>query len=65
MINIRVYVSALNNGGSGWNKIVVGIKGKAERVRAIRDRLIADGRLVNTGKGKAMKLWNAEDPARP
>ncbi len=64
VIEAEILDSALKNGGAGWNKIAQGIGGKAERVREIRDRLLADGRLVNAGTDKAMKLWNPDDPAR-
>ena len=39
--------------------------GNGERLRAIRDRLLAGGRLINAGGKAGMKLWHHADPARP
>lgn len=51
------------HGGESWAIIAKGIPGKAERLREIRDRLLAGGRLVNSGSDARTKLWHADDPA--
>lgn len=53
------------NGGTPWTPIERSIAGKAERLREIRDRLLAGGRLVNTGTDTRTKLWHADDVSRP
>jgi hypothetical protein len=53
----------LAHGGTGWNKVKVA--GKDDRLRTIRDNLLAGGRLVNRGTDKRMKLWHVDDPALP
>ena len=35
------------------------------KLRAIRDRLLEGGRLVDTGGRGGMCLWHADDPATP
>jgi hypothetical protein len=49
--------------GTGWNKVDEAIAGKGDRLRAIRDNLIAGGRLINQGTDKRMRLWHPDDPA--
>jgi hypothetical protein len=41
------------------------VAGKGGRLRAIRDNLLAGGRLVNRGSEARMKLWHADDPLLP
>ena len=62
---ILVYVLA--HGGTPWNSVEGAdeVSGKGQRLRDIRDNLLAGGRLVNRGTDKAMKLWHADDPALP
>lgn len=55
----------LQNGGTPWTRVEEGISGKGERLRTIRDRLLADGRLVNVGTEQRTKLWHTGDPSRP
>jgi hypothetical protein len=42
--------------GRSWNGYDEKLGGKASRKRAVRDELLEDGRLVNLGTSKAMKL---------
>lgn len=60
---ILAYV--LEHGGTGWNKVDQAVEGKGDRLRSIRDSLLDGARLVNTGTPARMKLWHADDPARP
>jgi len=54
------------SGGASWNMIDEKTSGaKATRKRAIRDRLLAGGRLIDTGGKAGMQLWHVDDPARP
>jgi AAA domain len=55
----------LEHGGGGWNNVNDAVAGKGDRLRAIRDNLLAGGRLVNRGSEARMKLWHANDPALP
>ena len=40
----------LEHGGTGWNKVDDAVTGKGDRLRAIRDSLLAGGRLVNAAR---------------
>lgn len=51
--------------GASWNTIDAEVTGKGETKRAVRDRLIADGELLNAAKGKRFELWLPDDPAAP
>ena len=42
--------------GKSWNGYDELLQGKGKRKRVVRDQLLEDGRLVNTGAGKAMSL---------
>jgi hypothetical protein len=53
----------LEHPGTGWNKVDEGVPGKGDRLRAIRDGLLAGGRLVNLGTATRMRLRHADDPA--
>jgi hypothetical protein len=60
----------LGNGGANWTVIQEAVEGDESRLRKKRDRLIADGVLVNHGTqrrdGKwSYELWHRDDPARP
>jgi hypothetical protein len=57
--------AALANGGASWNTVDEAVTGKGDRKRAIRDRLLAAGQLIDTGSGSRMRIWHADDPARP
>jgi putative DNA primase/helicase len=61
----EVLAFVLENPGTGWNKISERITGKGDRLRAIRDNLLAGGRLINRGSPTRMQLWHADDPALP
>lgn len=66
----EILAAVRENGGASWNRIEDAAIGKAGRKREIRDRLLADGRIVNAGgttaNGRALfKLWHADDPLRP
>ncbi len=37
------------------------VKGNTETKAVIRDRLIAEGRVLNRGKGQAFALWHSDD----
>jgi hypothetical protein len=65
MLAEEILAAVLANGGASWNKIDEETSGKGERKRALRDRLLAGGRLVDAGTGSRMALWHADDPARP
>lgn len=55
----------LEHGGTGWNRVEETVEGKGDRLRGLRASLLESGRLVNTGSAARMKLWHADDPARP
>jgi hypothetical protein len=51
--------------GRSWNGYDKDLGGNAGRKRAIRDELLEDGRLVNDGTAKAMKLYLPEQAPEP
>ena len=52
------------DGGASWTTIRGQVTGNAEKVTKVRDRLIAEGALVNRRRGNAkFNLWTADDPA--
>lgn len=56
------------HGGSSWTKIRDSrdVRGKATDLAAVRDRLLAEGLLVNVAPREGQfKLWHADDPACP
>ena len=55
----------LGHGGCGWTDVKDAVPGQAKQLVAIRDRMLADGTLVNLGSGRAFKLWHRSDPALP
>jgi AAA domain len=62
----EILAFVLENAGTGWVKVEKAVKGNSDRLRSIRDNLLAGGRLVDAGtgvKGTPMKLWHADDPA--
>jgi hypothetical protein len=61
----EILEAARANGGASWNAIEKRVSGKGERKRDARDRLLAGGRLVDSGGKHAMRLWHVDDPARP
>jgi hypothetical protein len=65
MIADEVFEAVRANGGASWNAIEKKVGGKGERKRAVRDRLLAGGRLIDSGGKSGMNLWHADDPARP
>lgn len=64
-IESDLLAAASANAGGGWSVMERAVSGKTERKRAARDRLLADGRLVNTGTEARMRLWHVDDPVRP
>jgi len=61
----RILEAVLANGGASWNKIDVNTVGNGGEKRKIRDRLLAGERIFDAGGKAGMKLWHADDPARP
>jgi putative DNA primase/helicase len=60
-----ILAAVLANPGASWNKVDPSVKGNATTKRQVRDRLFADGQLVNRGKGKKFELWAGYDPELP
>jgi hypothetical protein len=48
--------------GASWNALDEQLSAKATRKRAIRDRLLETGALVNAGTGARMRLYLPDDP---
>lgn len=61
----EVLAYVLENGGTSWRKVEKPVGGNGERLRSVRDRLLAGGRLYDAGGKSGMKLWHVDDPARP
>ena len=61
-----ILAAALELPGGSWSQIRARVKGNAQDAAGVRDRLIADERLVNgaTREGHFC-LWVADDPAAP
>jgi AAA domain len=55
----------LANGGCSWSPVEEGVTGSSPYLRKRRDSMLAEGILVNTGRGQAFELWHRDDPARP
>ena len=53
------------NGGSAWNEVRKHVPGNDEFRRLTRDRMLAEGVLLNAGGGHRFVLWHRDDPARP
>src|SRR5262249_9163840 len=53
--------AALANPGGSWPAAGKPVQGNASTKIAVRDRLIAEGRLVNRGKGQAFALYHLDD----
>jgi hypothetical protein len=53
------------NGGASWNTISAVVPCNRERRKAIRDRLLENGRLVDAGGAAGMSLWHPADPVCP
>jgi len=63
-----ILAAVRGSGGQSWNTIDKAVGGNAERKRAIRDRLLEGGSLVDANAGrnvKSMLLWDTDDPLRP
>ena len=56
-----ILAAVLANPGASWNKVDKAVKGNATTKREVRDRLVADGQLVNRGKGKTFALYPRDD----
>ena len=46
--------------GKSWNSYDELLQGKGKRKRVVRDQLLEDGRLVNAGSPKSMRLYLPE-----
>jgi hypothetical protein len=52
--------------GASWTKIRERVTGKATDVANVRDRLLAEGVLINTAAREGyFNLWHCDDPAAP
>jgi hypothetical protein len=60
-----VLSAARANPGASWTTIAKPVKGNAKTKATVRDRLIADERLLNRGKGQAFALWHPDDVDEP
>jgi hypothetical protein len=61
--NIAAYVLA--HGGCVWNDVDAAVSGEGIYKRRRRDEMLAEGLLVNVGKGQAFELWHRDDEDRP
>ena len=57
-----ILAAVAENPGQSWTKVREHVKGNATEAAAVRDRLIADGEVNNTGGKGQFCLWIAEDP---
>lgn len=64
-IESELLAAVLASGGRAWSAVEEGVKGKAGRKREIRDRLVAERRLLAQTHGKRIGLWHPDDPALP
>jgi AAA domain len=55
----------LEHGGCGWNAVDAAVSGQSDYKRRRRDSMLADGLLLNSGRGQRFELWHRDDPARP
>ena len=63
MIVDAILEATRENGGRSWDPIERAVNGQAGRKREIRDRLLADGTLVNTSPTAGrFKLYTSDDP---
>jgi hypothetical protein len=60
---IEEYV--LKNGGTAWGPVMDAVSGKGDYLAKRRDQMLADGLIINVGKGQRFVLWHRDDPARP
>ena len=60
-IEEAILAGARESPGGSWTTVAKGVKGNAETKKAVRERLIAEGLLVNTGMGQAFALWHPDD----
>lgn len=56
-----ILASVTANPGKSWAVVAKPVKGNAKTKAVIRDRLIAEGQLVNRGKGQAFALWHPDE----
>jgi hypothetical protein len=55
----------LKNGGTAWGPVMDAVSGKGDYLARRRDQMLADGLIINVGKGQRFVLWHRDDPARP
>ena len=60
---IEQYV--IEHPGSAWNAVEAAVKGTNSYKRRRRDQMLAEGVILNTGKGQAFELWHRDDPEHP
>jgi hypothetical protein len=60
-----IVAAVLATPGTSWNKVDAAVKGNDTTKREVRDRMLADGQLVNRGKGRTFALWVGSDPELP
>jgi AAA domain/RepB DNA-primase from phage plasmid len=60
-IEEAILAAVAANPGKSWTAVAKPVKGNAKTKATIRDRLIAEGRLVNRGKGQSFALWSPDD----
>jgi hypothetical protein len=58
----QIIRAARESPGASWNQIDERLSGKAERKRAIRDRLLSQKLIVNAGTARAMRLYMPDAP---
>jgi hypothetical protein len=51
--------------GGSWNEYDPLVTGKSKRKRIVREQLLEEGRLVNTGTAKAMRLFLSGQVGEP
>ncbi len=60
----EILAAVLESPGASWTKLRPRVRGNETEKAAVRDRLIADGLLVNqTAREGQFRLWHADDPA--
>jgi hypothetical protein len=55
----------LEHGGCAWNKVDAAVPGQRDYLTRRRDQMLAEGLIINAGRGQRFELWHRDDPARP